>query len=52
MILDGIKWRFCKAISCKHLKGLECEAKECQHPDTRKALEERRAVLKAVKDGR
>ena len=51
MKLDRIKWRFCRAVNCARLKGLECEAEQCEHPDTEKALNDRRAELKAVKYG-
>ena len=51
MKIDRVKWRFCKAIACERRKGLECEAKECEHPDTDKALAARREQLKVVKHG-
>ena len=49
--MDGKQFRFCKAIACARLKGFECEIEECEHPDKAKALEERRKVLKAVRNG-
>jgi len=52
MKIEPMKWRFCKAVACDELDGMECKAKECTKPDTVKALDERRTQLKAVKDGR
>ena len=51
MKVDRIKWRFCKAIACQNLTGTECKVEQCEHLDIAKALEERRAELKAVKYG-
>jgi len=52
MKITGMQWRFCKAVTCKSLKDFDCTLEKCDKPNKAKALNERRAELQEVKNGR